>query len=181
MNSYSISSVHDHSEEQVTINIESANIESAFSVAIMACFFVSTYIIPGQWFGPEQRAGQLHWQTFLVVLGFILGHAEQDSCSIGCYTNAKQIKSSNSDFHKCLKCIWDVLTNALITRVQQLSQGCSCSFSFNCLSSFFVLGQFTQHTCCNALDVLYWRVQQLDTRTNKVKSSLRTKGSPRCM
>lgn len=43
------------------------------------------YLVPGHRLSSEQRAGQLHWQTFLVVLGFVLRHAEQDGCSISCY------------------------------------------------------------------------------------------------
>ncbi|TNN85820.1 hypothetical protein EYF80_004067 [Liparis tanakae] len=62
-----------------------------------------------------------------------------------------------------------VLTNALVTGVQQLSEGCSGSFSFNCLCSFLVLSQFTQHTCCHTLDVLHWRIQQLETVTSREK------------
>lgn len=44
-----------------------------------------THLVPGHRLSSEQRAGQLHWQTFLVVLGFVLRHAEQDGCSISCY------------------------------------------------------------------------------------------------
>lgn len=53
------------------------------------------YLVPGHRLSSEQRAGQLHWQTFLVVLRLVLRHAEQDGCSIGCYrreNTATQVK-----------------------------------------------------------------------------------------
>lgn len=41
-----------------------------------------TYLVPGHGLCSEERAGQLHGQTLLVVLRFVLGHAEQHSCRI---------------------------------------------------------------------------------------------------
>lgn len=58
-----------------------------------------TYIIPGHRLSSEQRAGQLHRKAFLVVLGLILRHAEQDSCSIGCYKKNAQQQSEISSYH----------------------------------------------------------------------------------
>ena len=55
-----------------------------------------------------------------------------------------------------------ILTNAFITGMQQLSERCSGSFSFDCLCSFLVLSQFTQHTGSHTLDILHWRIQQLE-------------------
>lgn len=55
------------------------------SLSVWMCACVCVYLVPGHRLSSEQRAGQLHWQTFLVVLRFVLRHAEQDGCSIGCY------------------------------------------------------------------------------------------------
>ncbi len=43
------------------------------------------YLVPGHGLSSEQRAGELHRQSFLVVLGLILRHAEQNCSSVcGC-------------------------------------------------------------------------------------------------
>lgn len=34
------------------------------------------YLVPGHWFRPEERACELHRETLLVVLGFVLRHTE---------------------------------------------------------------------------------------------------------
>lgn len=47
--------------------------------------------------------------------------------------------------------------------MQQLCERGSGSLGLDGLSSFFVLSQLTQDTCCYALDVLDGRVQQLQT------------------
>lgn len=41
-----------------------------------------TYLVPGHGLCSEERAGQLHRQTLLVVLRFVLRHAEQHSCRV---------------------------------------------------------------------------------------------------
>lgn len=55
-----------------------------------------------------------------------------------------------------------ILTDALVTGMQQLGEGCSGSFGFDRLCGFLVLSQFTQHTSCHTLDILHWRIQQLE-------------------
>lgn len=42
-----------------------------------------SYLIPGHWFCPEERAGEFYREAFLVVLGFVLWHTEQNCCSVG--------------------------------------------------------------------------------------------------
>lgn len=70
----------------------------------------------------------------------------------------------------CAVCIWArVLTDALVAGVQQLSEWCGRSFSLNCFCGFLVLCQLTQHTCCHTLDVLHWRIQQLETTNSREK------------
>lgn len=78
----------------------------------------------------------------------------------------QSVMCAQSVFYEC------ILTNALVTGVQQLSEGCGGSFSFDCLGSFLVLSQFTQHTCCHTLDILHWRIQQLETANSREKEKM---------
>lgn len=42
-----------------------------------------SYLVPGHWLSPEERAGEFYRETLLVVLGFVLRHTEQNCCSVG--------------------------------------------------------------------------------------------------
>lgn len=56
---------------------------SCTSIEIDKVIPIGSYLIPGHWFCPEEWAGEFYWEAFLVILGFVLRHTEQNCCSIG--------------------------------------------------------------------------------------------------
>lgn len=46
-------------------------------------FWIGSDLVPGHGFRSEERAGEFNRQPFLVVLGFVLGHAEKDCSGVG--------------------------------------------------------------------------------------------------
>lgn len=66
------------------------------------------------------------------------------------------------------------LTDALVTGMQEFSEGGRGSLGLDGLRGLFVLGQFTEHTSSHALDVFHWGIQQLEGRAKGSLHSLHT-------
>lgn len=72
-------------------------------------------------------------------------------------------------------CFSDVslsLTNSFITGMEKLHERCTGSFRINDLSRLFIKSQFTQNTSCHTLDVIQWRIQQLQGQKTDVYYTL---------
>ena len=53
------------------------------------------------------------------------------------------------------------LTNTLVARMEQFSQGSRCTLLFNHVSPFLVGSKLTEHAGCYALDIFDLVIQQL--------------------
>ncbi len=64
------------------------------------------------------------------------------------------------------------LTDPFVAGVEELHERSRSSFRINDLSRLFVESQFTQNTSCHTLDVIQWRIQQLQRQKTDVYYTL---------
>ena len=144
----------------------------------------TAYLIPSHWLRSEERTGQLNRKPFLIILGLVLRHSEQNSSCICCWERKKKGPWGKAEaaLYTSSRLTSVLLTHTLIPRMKELCQRSCGSLRFDSFCRFLVLSKLTEDPCSYSLDIFNRRIKQLRRKHTwkLIKSKVKTWQAPRC-